>query len=211
MKHSIASKSTAAMRALRLASVAAAVFTLAHFASAQNGAAPTDPNGGRRRGGGTPGGQDAGGRGNFSPEDMQARMLTSLRERLGVTSDEEWTLISNKLNAVTELRRASGGAGGGGFAFGGGRGGPPGGAPGGGGDTSGRGGRSGRGGSNPELAALQAAVTDNLPEAEIKSRLERVRETRRDNEAKLLKAQEDLRALLSVKQEAVAVMFGLLP
>ncbi len=196
------------MRALRFASIAATILTLANVASAQNRAAPDDPNAGRRRGGAA-GGQDAGngGRGNFSPEDAQARMLTGLRERFEITNDEEWGLISKRLAAVMEVRRTAGGGPGGGFP-GGGRGGPP---PGGGGaDAGGRGGRGTRP-SNPEAAALQAAITDNLPEAEIKSRLERVREARRDNEAKLLKAQEDFRALLSVKQEATAVLFGLLP
>lgn len=61
------------------------------------------------------------------------------------------------------------------------------------------------------MTALQFAIRDKLPEAEIKSRLERVRESRRDNEAKLAKAQDELRAVLSVRQEAIAVMFGLLP
>ena len=58
---------------------------------------------------------------------------------------------------------------------------------------------------------MRQAITDNLPDAEIKSRLARLREVRKDNEEKLTKAQEDLRAVLSVRQEAVAVMFGLLP
>jgi hypothetical protein len=61
------------------------------------------------------------------------------------------------------------------------------------------------------VAALQSAIRDKLPDAEIKSRLDRVRETRKDNEAKLTKAQEELRALLTVRQEAVAVMYGMLP
>ena len=58
---------------------------------------------------------------------------------------------------------------------------------------------------------LSSAVRDKLPDAEIKTRLERLREVRKDNEAKLAKAQEELRAVLSVRQEAVAVLFGLLP
>jgi hypothetical protein len=163
------------------------------------------------------GGDDAnnGRRGNFSPEDAQARMMSSLRERLEVADDEEWKIISERLGKVMELRRnnAAGSFGGfGGFAFGG-RG------PGGGdasrndasrGDAN-RGGRSTRTSGNTEMAALQSAVRDKLPDAEIKSRLERVRESRRDNEAKLSKAQEELRAVLSVRQEAVAVMFGFLP
>ncbi|MBL9189573.1 MAG: hypothetical protein JNK23_18985 [Opitutaceae bacterium] len=210
MKNSAPSSLASPGRALRLAGLATLLGLGAAQAFAQ---APNDPNAGRRRGGpdgGGRGGPDGGGRGTFSPEDMQARMLTALRDRLGVTDDEEWNLISKRIAAVTELRRNTAGGGGpGGILLGGGRGGPPGG-----GDTGGRGGRGpgGRGGSsNAEVAALQAAITDNLPEAEIKSRLERVRESRRDNEAKLVKAQEDLRALLSVKQEATAVLFGLLP
>jgi hypothetical protein len=142
---------------------------------------------------------------------MQARMLTGMRDRLEVPDDEEWKLISERLSKVMELRRSTMTGGfGGGFT---GRGGPggPGGDRGGGGDQSGRS-RGTRGtGGNTEVAALGAAVRDKLPDAEIKSRLDRVREVRKDNEAKLAKAQEDLRAVLSVRQEAMAVMFGLLP
>jgi hypothetical protein len=58
---------------------------------------------------------------------------------------------------------------------------------------------------------LRAAITEKLPDAEVKSRLDRLREVRKQNEAKVAKAQEELRAVLSVRQEAVAVMFGLLP
>src|SRR4051794_40043725 len=79
----------------------------------------------RRRGGGN--GQDNSGR-NFNPADMQARMLTALRDRLGITSDEEWTVISDRVTKVMEVRRTAT-PGGGGFAF-------RGGTPGGGGDTS---------------------------------------------------------------------------
>lgn len=164
---------------------------------AQNAAA--DDTSKRRRGGSA---DDAGRRG-FNPEDAQARMMTALRERLEVPDDEEWKIISERLAKVAELRRSAGGGSGGfpGFA---GRGQPSGG-------ESNRGSRSSRTSSNPELAALQTAIRDKLPEAEIKSRLDRVRETRKQNEAKLSKAQEELRAVLSVRQEAVAVVFGLLP
>jgi len=178
---------------------------LASNLSAQTRPGGDDPN--RRRG---EQGADAGGRrGGGSPEEMQARMLASLRERFEVTDDEEWKLISERLAKLSELRRNAAGAGGiGGFA---GRG-PGGGAPGGdrGGPTAGRGGRGTAGGST-ELAALSGAVRDKLPDAEIKSRLERLREVRKDNEVKLAKAQEEFRAVLSVRQEAIAVVFGLLP
>ena len=147
---------------------------------------------------------ETGGRRGGSPEDMQARMLSSLRERLEVPDDEEWKIISERLGKVMELRRASAGGGGGfpGFA---GRG-PQGGAP-----ENSRGARGARPGGNPEMTALQSAIRDKMPDAEIKLRLDRVRETRKANEAKLSKAQEELRAVLSVRQEAVAVVFGLLP
>jgi hypothetical protein len=143
---------------------------------------------------------------------MQARLLSSLRERLEVTDDEEWKLISERISKVNDLRRNSAGAAFGGIAAFAGRGSQTGGDRGsnnggGGGD---RGSRGGRGGS-PEITALQTAVRDKLPDAEIKARLDRVRETRKENEAKLAKAQEDLRAVLSLRQEATAVMFGLLP
>jgi hypothetical protein len=151
----------------------------------------------RRRGGAA---SEDGGRRGGSPEDMQARLLSSMRERLEVPDDEEWKIISERLGKVMELRRNT--AGGALAAFAG-RG------PQGGGDN--RGGRGTRPGGNAEMTALQSALRDKMPDAEIKSRLDRVRELRKENEAKLSKAQEDLRAVLSVRQEAVAVVFGLLP
>ena len=165
--------------------------------------APTDnQNGGRG---------NRGNRGNFSPEEMQARINANLKEQFGVKSDDEWNLIMERVNKVNELRRTTmmGGMGMrglmGGFGGQGGQGGQNG--------QGGRGNRQGRlgGASNPEAEALQTAVTGNAPDAEIKARLERLREIRKDNEAKLTKAQEDLRAVLSVRQEAVAVLAGLLP
>jgi len=129
-------------------------------------------------------------RGNFNPADMQARLLAGLRTQLGVTDDAEWTLISDRVMKVFELRRAAGGG------FGG---------------FPGRNNRTGAGATaDPEGDALRAAITDNLPDAEIKARLARVRDVRKQNEAKLDQAREDLRAVLTVRQEAVAVMFGLL-
>jgi hypothetical protein len=152
----------------------------------------------RRRGSATD--EKAGGR-RGSPEEMQARMLSSLRERLEVPDDEEWKIISVRLGKVVELRRSTIGTAGGIAAAFAGRGSP-------GGDN--RGGR-GRTAGNPEMSALQSAVRDKLPDAEIKSRLDRLRQSRRDNETKLSQAQEELRAVLSIRQEAVAVVFGLLP
>jgi hypothetical protein len=147
-----------------------------------------------------------GNRGNFNPEEMQARMSAALKEQFGVTSDDEWNLIMERVNKVNELRRTTmtGGIGMMRGMMGG---------PGGQNGQGGRGNRPGRlgGASNPEADALQTAVTDKAPDAEVKARLERLREVRKDNEVKLAKAQEDLRAVLSLRQEAVAVLVGLLP
>jgi hypothetical protein len=138
-------------------------------------------------------------RGNFDPQQMQQQMLDRLRETLGVTDDAEWKIITDRLTVVMELRRNSAGGMRGGF-----RGGNP-------ADANGGGGRRGSTGASPETDALRQAVMDKLPDAEIKSRMERLREVRKANEEKLTKAQEELRAVLSVRQEAVAVMYGLLP
>ena len=117
--------------------------------------------------------------------------MTALRDQFGVVDEDEWKLISDRITKVMELRRTTAGG------FGGMRGGN-------------RTGRQG-GGGNPEQDSLRQALADKLPDAEIKARLERLRETRKANEEKLSKAQEELRTVLSVRQEATAVMAGLLP
>lgn len=188
---------TSRHRLFRAVSLLASVSAFSVGVYAQNAAAdPNDPNARRRRGqNGDANGANNGGRGNFDPSAMMER----LREQFGVTDDAEWALISERLTKVSELRR---GAMGGGVL---GRGGPPGG-----GAAGGQRPTRGTTGS-PESDALRAAITDKMPDAEIKSRLDRLREVRKQNDAKLAKAQEDLRAVLTVRQEAVAVMFGLLP
>lgn len=181
--------------------VAAGALSVASLLAQDAAAGAENPNGRAGRRGQNGAGREGGGRGNFDPQQMQQQQMERLREQFGVTDDAEWKLIETRLTAITELRRANlAGAFGG---LGGGRG--AGGGPGGGG------GRAGRGGGSPEQEALRSAIADKLPDAEIKSRLERLREVRKANEEKLTKAQEDLRAVLSVRQEAVAVMFGLLP
>lgn len=173
----------------------AAMIFAASFAEAQD-----NRDRGRRGGDGGNGGD----RGNFNPQEMQARYMTALRERFEVAGDDEWAIISERITKVTDLRRNNF-SGMGGMMFGRGGGGDP---RGGGSD---RGGRSGRSGGSTDVAALSAAIQDKLPDAEVKARLDRVRELRKDNDLKLAKAQEELRAVLSVRQEAIAVLAGLLP
>ncbi len=145
----------------------------------------------------------------MNPQDMQARLLSVLRDRLEVPNDEEWAVISERILKVMEVRRASGD---GGSFFGGFRGAPGGGGGPGGSTRTDGGNRTARGpggtSGNPDAQALQAAVTDKMPEAEIKLRLQRLREARLSNELKLSKAQDDLRAVLTVRQEALLVLMG---
>ena len=101
-------------------------------------------------------------------------------------------------------------------------GGPPGGpggfgGPGGPGGFGGPGGPEGRGGfgaffgeRNAEMEALRAAVEAKASTAELKAKLAQFREARKRKEADLQKAQEDLRQILSIRQEAIAVTMGLL-
>lgn len=153
--------------------------------------------------------QERPGRGNFDPEQMRQRMMERYREQLEVKGDDEWKIISDRVNKVMDARREVGFGGFGGF----GRGGPRGGdtnSPPRSGDDQAR--RSSRGGGepSPEAEALQKAIEAKAPAAEVKAKLAKVREARKEKEAKLEKAQADLAKVLSVNQEASAVLMGLL-
>lgn len=131
-----------------------------------------------------------------SPADVQARGLERLREKLDVPDDTEWALITERMAKIEEIRRTlwtSAATV---------RGATP---------AADKGKRAAGAAGNPERDALRAAVSDNLPDAEIKSRLARAHEIHRQNEQRLAEAQANLRAILSIRQEAVAVMAGLLP
>jgi hypothetical protein len=156
------------------------------------------------------------GRGNFDPEQAWQRMMERYKEQLDVKSDDEWKVIEGRIEKVTQARREVGFGGGfGGMAFGRqGRGGGGGGnnAPQGADAQGGR--RGGRGGfgftPSPEAEALQKAIESKAPADELKAKLAKLREARKEKEAALEKAQEDLRKVLSVRQEAAAVLAGLL-
>lgn len=137
------------------------------------------------------------------PAEFQKRMMERVREQLEVKSDDEWKVIEPRVTKVMEARRDA--SMGGGFGRGG-RGGPPGG---GGGDQGG--GRSPFGGEpSPEADALKKAVDAKAPAEEIKAKLAKFRETKKAKEAVLAKAQDELKKVLSLRQEATAVMSGLL-
>lgn len=150
---------------------------------------------------------DRGGRGNFDPEQMRARMMERYREAFEVKDDAEWKLIEGRINKVMEARRdMAGGFGRGGF-------GGPGGRRGGGGDNGGGdGGERRRFGPepSPEADALQKAIEAKASNDEIKAKLAKYRESQKTKQTALEKAQAELRQVLSVKQEANAVLMGLL-
>jgi hypothetical protein len=141
---------------------------------------------------------DRGGRGNFDPEQMRVRMMERFREAFEVKDDAEWKLIEGRITKVNDARRDMSSFGRG-FGGPGGRGGGPG------------GGRGGFGGEpNPDAEALQKALEAKAPADEIKAKLAKYRESQKAKQAALEKAQAELRQVLSVKQEAQAVLMGLL-
>ena len=177
---------------LTMCGVAAALVLGAGNVSAQN------DNGGGGGGGG--GGFGGGGRGNFDPAQFQQRMMDRVRESLGFTNDTDWSAIQPLVQKVMDARRDMGA----GMArmFGRGRGGP-------GGPGGPRGGMFGQTPS-PESEALQNAIDQNAPSAQIKDLLAKYRAAQKDKQAKLEAAQASLRSVLSVKQEAQATLMGLL-
>lgn len=155
------------------------------------------------------GGGGGGGRGNMDPEQMRQRMMERYKEAFGVTNDDEWKILQERITKVTEARREVGF--GGGMGFMGGRRGGPGGAPGGGqgGDAAAQNRPRFGGEPSPEAEALQKAVDSKASNDELKAKMTAFREARKTKEAKLLAAQEELKKLLSVKQEATALQMGL--
>jgi len=201
---------TIAMKRLSLASLLAICGLILSTATgsllAQNEAPAAQPGGSGAPG--APGGRQ--GRGNWDPEQMRQRMMERVREQLAVKDDAEWSVIESRIKKISDSRfgmgRGMGGPGG--------PGGPGGqGAPGGQGGQGGQGGRQGRGGfgqANPDAEVLQSALDSGASADDIKVKLTAYRAAAKVKEVQLEKAQDELRQLLSVKQEARAVLLGLL-
>src|SRR5678815_1719952 len=98
-------------------------------------------------------------RGNFDPEQFRTQMMDRYKERLEVKSDDEWKIISERIEKVMTAQREARIGGFGGFGGRGGRGGR-GGGDGAGGDGGAT--RTNRGGgeANPDVEALQKALDD---------------------------------------------------
>lgn len=151
------------------------------------------------------------GRGNFDPEQFRQRMMDNYKEQLEVKSDDEWKIISTRIEKVMTAQRDAR-VGRGGFGGGGnnrrGRGGDTNNA---GGDTNTQRNRSPFGGEpNPDVEALQKSIDAKASNEEIKGKLAKARQSIKDKEAAVTSAQDDLRKVLSVRQEAIAVTIGLL-
>lgn len=188
------------LRLLSVAGLTAVLLTPSAFAQGQG-----QPN---RDRGERPG---QGERGNWDPEQMRQRMMERLRDQLGVENDTEWELIESRLTKVTEARRnlGTGAMGRAAGAFGRGGGGPgAAGRP----TTDGqnRPNRNPFAANNPELEALQQAIESQASADQIKAKLIKYREAQQAREAALAKAQAELKEVLSLRQEAQAVVMGLL-
>ena len=170
---------------LAIGGVAAALFLGAGSVSAQNG---------------------GGGGGNFDPAQMQQRIMDNAREQLGLTNDTDWNAIQPLVQKVMDARRDTMGGGMGRLLGRGNRGGNNNNA-----NANNNGGRRGGFGGtpSPEAEALQKAVDDNAPTAQVKAALAKYHASQKDKQAKLVQAQENLRKVLTIKQEAQAALLGL--
>lgn len=136
---------------------------------------------------------------NFDPqqmqEQMQQRMLDNIREQLVVTNDADWNAIEPLITKVTQGRMESmlGGMGAMRSLMGG-RG----------------GGFSGMGQPDSDAEALQKAIDDSVPTAQIKALMTKYRESRKRKDEELAKNREELRQVLTPRQEAVLVLMGIL-
>ncbi len=187
---------------LALASVAA--LCLSTGMSQDNNAGPGGPGGGGQpggQGGGQGGGRNRGGQGggNFDPAAMQQRMNDRVKTQFGST-DEEWKAIEPLVTKVNEARMASMAG-----MFGGGR-----------NRGGGQGGQGGQGGGqrfgpepSAEATALTEAVDKDAAKDELKAKMAAFRKAKAAKEAELKTTQDNLKKVLTTKQEAIALQMGL--
>jgi Spy/CpxP family protein refolding chaperone len=148
-----------------------------------------------------------GGFGNFDPQQIQQRIMEHYKEVLEVKDDAEWSALQPLVQKVTDLRRESFSGMGRGM-FGSRRGGDQGNSDQG---SSRRSSSSSFFGTpSPEADALQKAIDAKASKAEIKAALEKYAASRKAKQAELEKAQNNLRQVLTARQEAIATLNGLL-
>jgi hypothetical protein len=132
---------------------------------------------------------------------FRERAMTRYREQLDVKSDEDWKKIEPLVGKVMDARTSVGGFGRGGGRRGGGDGGNA---------DQGNNNNRNRSGSSAEEQALEKAIAEKASAEEIKTKLAALRESRKAKEAALEKAQDELRKVLSPRQEAAGVLARLL-
>ena len=143
------------------------------------------------------------------PTQLRQGNVASLREQLGITNDVEWNLVNERIQKVQEAQRVvqnDSGTRAGLLAM----------------NLSGNVANrlQGQGSALQALAArstppaeagtLQKAVTNHSPDEETRTAIDRLNELRKTHRDALRDAQTALRLLLTVKQEAVATVNGLL-
>jgi flagellar motor switch/type III secretory pathway protein FliN len=209
-------RSTMQRRVITIGVVACVLALVIGGVSFAQGGGQGGGQGGRQRGQGDQGGGQRGG-GQFDPAqmaEMRQRMAERMKERLGV-DDEAWKVLEPRLTKVQELSRQQMMAGGRGMmAFGGQRGGARGGEQG--GPQGQRPRFPGQENREPtavekETEALNTVLENPSASAEqIKQRLTALRAAREKARTELATARQDLRQLLTMRQEAILVLDGTL-
>jgi Spy/CpxP family protein refolding chaperone len=159
-------------------------------------------------GGGGQGGPGGGGFGRMDPAQFRQMMNDRMKELMGA-NDEEWKALQPRIEKVQQLSRDASNFGGMGLLMdfgqgGGGRGRGFGGPGGGGADRQ----PSAAQQKNTELVEVVKNKTSS-PE-QLKEKLAAAKAARAQAKAELTKAQEELRELLTVRQEAVLTAIGTL-
>jgi hypothetical protein len=147
---------------------------------------------------------------NFDPAQMKQDRIDRTRDQLEIKDDTEWKAIEPIVSKVVDAQMEVFAMRTGGFGRG------RRGNRNSGGDTNNpsTSTRSNRpspfGEPSASITALQKAIDDKAPAAELKAKLATVRAERKDKEAKLDAAEEELKGVLTARQEAIAVSNGLL-
>jgi hypothetical protein len=119
---------------------------------------------------------------HFDPAQMQQRMLERYKDLLQVTDKDEWSALKPLIQKVMDARLAA-------LAIR---------VPG--QSTSGL----------PEAEALQKCIDAKAATSEIQAALAKCVAARQKKQAELLQAQDNLRQVLTARQEAIAALNGLL-
>jgi hypothetical protein len=180
---------------LTIGGITAALFLSAGSVSAQTN---------NDNAGGVGGGPRGVGGGNSDP--AQQRFMARVHDALGFTNETEWNAVQPLVQKVFEAQRDVARGGSVSRMLPGNRGGN--------GTNAIAGARSGRavffGQPTPEAQALQQAIDDNAPDAQIEAALKAYEASQKAKQAKLVQAQKNLRKALNKKQEAQAALLRLL-